>query len=134
MEKKTNPYASHRHPTEIISHTVWFYFHFTSIFRDIEEIFDYRGVIVTYEAIRQWTIKFGQDYANTLCRQQPPRGDIWHLDEMVLTIKGQHHYLWRAVDQSGYTLDIQTQSECSQTFLPQSFKTDGLCSPCYHYR
>jgi putative transposase len=82
----------------------------------------YSGVIVTYAAIRQWTLKFGQDYANTLRRRQPRPGDKWHLDEVVLTIKGQHHYLWRAVDQHGYTLDILTQSECRQTFLPQTAK------------
>ena len=44
--------------------------------------------------------------ANTLRRQQPKRGDKWHLDEGVLTINGKHHYLWRAVDQEGYTIDI----------------------------
>jgi transposase-like protein len=51
-----------------------------------------RGVIVTYEAIRQWTLKLGQDYANTLRRQQPKRGDKWHLDEVVLTMDGKHHH------------------------------------------
>ncbi len=29
---------------------------------------------------------------------------------MVLTIKGKHHYLWRAVDQNGHVLDILMQS------------------------
>ena len=63
MEKKTNPCAGHRYPAEIISHKVWLYFRFTLSFRDIEEMLAYRGVIVTYETIRQWTLKFGQDYA-----------------------------------------------------------------------
>ncbi|WP_416352060.1 hypothetical protein [Undibacterium sp. RTI2.2] len=44
-----------------------------------------RGIIVTYETIRQWTM-FGQCYANELRRRQPQRGDKWHLDEVVLTI------------------------------------------------
>ena len=69
-----------------------------------------RVIIVTYQAIRQWTLKFGQDYANTLRRRQPKRGDKWPLDEVVLTLNGKHHYLWRAVDQDGYTLDILVQS------------------------
>ncbi len=109
MDEKTNRYAGHRYPAEIISHAVWIYFRFTLSFRDVEEILAYRGVIVTYEAIRQWTLKFGQDYANALRRRQPLRGDKWHLDEVVLTINGGHHYLWRAVDQDGYTLDILVQ-------------------------
>ena len=68
-----------------------------------------RGIFVTYESIRQWTLKFGQTFANALRRRQPRRGDKWHLDEVVLTIKGQHHYLWRAVDQQGHTLDVLVQ-------------------------
>lgn len=101
MDKKPNPYAGHRYPTEIISHAVWLYFQFTLSFRDVEDILAYRGVIVTYEAIRQWTLKVGQGDANTLRRRQPKRGDKWHLDEVVLTMNGKHHYLWRALDQDG---------------------------------
>ena len=73
-----------------------------------------RGIIVTYETIRQWTLKFGQGYANELRRRQPQRGNKCHLDEVVLTIKGRHHYLWRAVDQGGHVLDILMQSRRSR--------------------
>jgi putative transposase len=97
MDKKINLYTGHRFAAEIISHAVWLYFRFTLSFRDVEELLASRGVIVSYEAIRQWTLKFGQTYANTLRRQQPKRGDKWHLDEGVLTINGKHPYLWRAV-------------------------------------
>ncbi|MEI6848050.1 MAG: IS6 family transposase [Chlorobiaceae bacterium] len=129
MKKQTNLYAGHRYPTEIISHAVWLYFRFTLSFRDIEEMLAYRGVIVTYESIRQWTLKFGQDYANTIRRRQPKRGDKWHLDEVVLTIKGQHHYLWRAVDQYGYTLDILMQSRRNRKAALRFFRKllKGLC-------
>ncbi|MEB0033306.1 DDE-type integrase/transposase/recombinase, partial [Undibacterium sp. RTI2.1] len=76
----------------------------------MEELMASRGIIVTYETIRQWTLKFGPGYANELRRRQPQREDKWHLDEVVLTIKGKHHYLWRAVDQNGHVLDILMQS------------------------
>jgi len=102
-------YKGFRYPAAIISHVVWLYFRFSLSFRDIEELMASRGIFVTYETIRQWTLKFGQTYANALRRRQPKRGDKWHLDEVVLTIKGQHHYLWRAVDQEGHTLDVLVQ-------------------------
>ena len=41
-----------------------------------------RGVIVTYETIRQWCAKFGPVYAAGLRRRQPRPGDKWHLDEV----------------------------------------------------
>lgn len=65
-----------------------------------------RGVIVTYEAIHIWCRKFGQASANQLRHRRPTPGDKWQLDEAFMTILGQHHYLWRAVDQDGNVLDI----------------------------
>lgn len=45
-----------------------------------------RGIDVTYEAIRQWCRKFGQDYANQLRHRRPQPGDKWSLDEVFQTI------------------------------------------------
>jgi putative transposase len=68
-----------------------------------------RGVILTYEAVRSWCRKFGQAYAKALRQRHPRPGDKWHLDEVFLTIHGERQYLWRAVDQDGYVLDILVQ-------------------------
>ena len=105
----TNPYKRHRFPAEIISHCVWLYFRFCLSYRDVEELMAERGVILTYEAVRYWCRKFGQAYANQLRRRRPRPGDKWHLDEVFLTIHGERHYLWRAVDQDGHVLDILVQ-------------------------
>src|SRR5512132_4201269 len=94
----TTRYKHHRFPAEIISHGVWLYYRFCLSYRDVEELLFARGIIVTYEAIRKWCRKFGQQYANQLRCRGPQPGDKWHLDEMFLTIKGERHYLWRAVD------------------------------------
>jgi putative transposase len=104
-----NPYKHHRFPGEIISHAIWLYFRFCLSHRDVEELLFVRGVIVSYEAIRKWCRKFGQPYANQLRRRRSRPGDTWHLDEVFLTINGERHYLWRAVDQDGNVLDILVQ-------------------------
>ncbi len=93
----------------IISNAVWLYFRFTLSYRDVEELLAARSILVTYEAIRQWCLKFGQGFANALRRRAPRRGDKWHLDEVYLGINGQRYYLWRAVDQDGSVLDIPVQ-------------------------
>src|SRR5512143_540052 len=129
MKTPSDRYRGHRFPAEIISHTVWLYFRFTLSFRDIDELLAARGIFVTYETIRQWCLKFGQGFAHELHRRQPRRSDKWHLDEMVITMNGKHHYLWRAVDQDGYTLDILVQSrrdrKAAKRFLRKLLK--GLC-------
>jgi putative transposase len=133
---------NHRFPVEIISHAVWLYFRFCLSFRDVEELLCERGVTVRYEAIRKWCGKFGQQYANRLRRRRPRPGDKWHMDEMCLTIKGQRHVLWRAVDQNGNVLDILVQRRRDKraakkffrkllkglTYVPRVIVTDKLKS------
>ena len=50
----TSSYKGHRFPYEIISHAVWLYFRFSLSFRDVEDLLVERGVVVTYETVRQW--------------------------------------------------------------------------------
>jgi putative transposase len=109
MKKSKRPYSGYRYPAEIISHAVWLYFRFTLSFRDVDELLAARGITVTYETVRQWCLKFGQDFANTIRRRQGRAGDTWYLDEVYITMGGVQHYLWRAVDQDGDVLDILVQ-------------------------
>ena len=55
-----------------------------------------RGIVVSYETIRRWAIKFGADYARRLKRKAPTNHDIWHLDEVVITIHGEKRYRWQS--------------------------------------
>jgi len=103
-------YAGYRFPAEVISHAVWLYFRFPLSLRMVEELLATRGIIVSHENVRQWALKFGQAFANQIRRRLPAAGDKWHMDEVVLTISGVKHWLWRAVDQTGMVLDILVQS------------------------
>src|SRR6476661_8654813 len=94
-------YKGHRYPSEIIEEAVWLYFNFALSFREVEMMLARRGIEVTYETIRQWCLKFGQAFANALRRRRPRPGDKWHMDEVVLKIKGKQFLLGRAVDQEG---------------------------------
>jgi putative transposase len=115
-------YKNHRFPGEIISHGVWLYYRSPLSYRDVQELLCERGIDVTHEAIRQWCLKFGQDYANQLKRRRPRPGDKWHLDEVFLTINGQRHYLWRAVDQDDNVLDILVQSRRNKQAAKKFFR------------
>jgi len=103
-------YPGYRFPAEVISHAVWLYLRFPLSLRMVDELLATRGVIVSYETVRQWALKFGQGFANQIRRRLPAAGDKWHMDEVVLTIAGVKHWLWRAVDQTGTVLDILVQS------------------------
>ena len=81
-----------------------------------------RGVILSYETVRRWTLKFGQQYATELRRRRPRPGDKWHVDEVFLKINGKTAYLWRAVDQNGVVLDILVQSRRNKAAAKKFFR------------
>src|ERR1051325_9247391 len=105
-----SPYAGYRFPGEVSSHSVWLYFRFPLSLRMVEEMLAARGIVVSHETVRQWALKFGQDFANRIRRRLPCAGDKWHLDEVLIKIAGRKHWLWRAVDQTGMVLDVLVQS------------------------
>lgn len=126
-------YKRHRFPPGIIAHAVWLSFRFPLSLRLVEEMLLERGTAVSYEtAVPRWALKFGRDHARRLKRKRPSRRDIWHLDEVVVTIAGKKHWLWRAVDQDGYILDeiVQTRRDtrAARRLLRRLLKKQG-CAP-----
>jgi putative transposase len=102
-------YRRHRFPGAVISCAVRWYFRFQLSLRDIEELLLERGVIVSYETIRRWCDKFGQEFAHRVKQARQAPGTTWHLDEVFVKIDGEPYLLWRAVDQHGAELDILLQ-------------------------
>jgi putative transposase len=98
-------YKRHRFPAALIAHAVWLYFRFPLSLRLVEELLLERGIVVSYETIRRWAAKFGPAIARGVRRRAPRPGDVWHLDEVRVVIRGDVHWLWRAVDQHGVVLD-----------------------------
>ena len=70
MKTNANNYHGYRLPHEIISHGVWQNHRFSLSFCDVGELLARRGIVVTYETIRQWCRKFGPEYARRLKRRQ----------------------------------------------------------------
>lgn len=102
--------AGHRFPAEIISHAVWHRFRFPLRLRMGDESLAARGILVSHATVRQWAPEFGQGFVNQIRRRLPAAGDKRHVDDVVLTISGAGHRLWRAVGRNGTVLDILVQS------------------------
>jgi putative transposase len=125
-------YKRHRLPPEITAQAVWLYFRFPLSLRLIEGMLLERGILLSYETVRRWALKFGPLYARRLRRKTPSRHDVGHLDEVVITIAGEKHWLWRAVDQDGYVLDEIVQNrrntKAAKRLLKRLLKKQG-CPP-----
>ena len=94
-----------RFPRSVIGYAVWAYHRFALSLRDVEDLLAARGITVSYESVRDWVARFGVQFAAKVRRDRPRAADKWHLDEVVVPIKGRKHWLWRAVDASGDVLE-----------------------------
>jgi putative transposase len=103
-------FKGYRFPPDSISYAVWLYYRFPLSLRMVEEMLAARGIELMYETVRCWATKFGPAIARRIRSTAPGRGDKWHLDEVVVTINGRKHWLWRTVDQHGAVLDVLVQS------------------------
>jgi putative transposase len=120
-----NTYKRHRFPPDIISYAVWLYYRFNLSHRDIEDLLSERGITVSREAIRLWSIKFGALYSRRLKRKHRGFGDTFYIDEVFVKINGKQHYLWRAVDQDGEVLDVNLQAKRVRERGMRKFKSVG---------
>lgn len=108
---RNSMYRRHRFPPDVIAHAVWLYFRFPLSLRMAEDLLAEREIIVSHQTIRMWAEKFGRQYARNIRRRSAGQFDgKWHLDEVVITIRGKKRWLWRAVDQDGFVLDVLVQS------------------------
>ena len=108
---RTISFTRHRFPPDIIRHAVWLYSRFTLSYRDVEDLLAERGLDISHESVRRWFLKFGGPIAQNLRHTRPTPSDYWHLDEMVIVIRGRRHWLWRAIDNEGEVLDFLVQSK-----------------------
>lgn len=136
-------YKRHRFPAEIIAHAVWLYYRLPLSLREVGDLLAERGIDVSFQTVSEWAVKFGRKFADHLRRRSRGKlADKWHLDEMVVSIKGRKYWLWRAIDANGYVLDALLQSRRnkkaavrlmrkllkSQGFTPRVMVTDKLGS------
>lgn len=111
----------------------------------VEDMLAARGILGSHQTVRLWAEKFGRHFAKDIRKRSAGRlGDKWHLDEAIITIAGKKHWLWRAVDQDGFVLDVLVQSRRnartakrlmqkllkSQGHPPRAMITDKLRSYC----
>ena len=102
--------------------------------RNVEDLLHERGIEVSHETIRFWWNRFGPIFAAEIRKKRMDRaraslGWRWHLDEMFVKIKGEGHYLWRAVDHEGEVLEAfvskKRDREAALKFLRKLMKRYG---------
>jgi putative transposase len=102
-------YRRHRFPPEVISYAVWLYFRFPMSLRIVEEMLAARGICGTNETVREWGKKSARrsPIRSASARLFAATNGIWM--GRVISIAGEPYWLWCAVDQNGFVLDVLVQ-------------------------
>jgi putative transposase len=93
-------------PSDVIALVVLWRLRYKLSLRDLSEMFLIRGIVFSYEAVRDWEAKLTPALAETLRRRRRGKiGRSWYTDETYLKVQGRWVYLYRAIDRSGVLVD-----------------------------
>ncbi len=110
MARSDNPFRYFNSSPEVIRLVVMMYVKYPLSLRNVEDLLAERGIEISHETVRYWWNRFGPMFAPEIRRKRVEAMRQfthwrWHLDEMVVKINGETHYLWRAVDHEGEVLE-----------------------------
>ena len=104
-----NPFRYFKTSPEVIRLAVMMYIRFPLSLRNVEDLLHERGIDITHETVRFWWNRFGPLFARSIRKRRVENANYsnwaWHLDEVFVKVKGELHYLWRAVDHEGEVLE-----------------------------
>ena len=131
---KSDPFKGFQSSPEIIRLAVMLHVRFPLSLRNVEDLLHERGIDISHETVRFWWNRFGPMFAAEIRRNRVQRMRSysnwqWHLDEVFVKIKGEMHYLWRAVDQEDEVLESYVTKtwdrKAALKFLRKSMKRHG---------
>src|SRR5438445_1489630 len=117
-------------PPEVILMGVRWYLAYPLSTRHVEEPMAERGVEVDHSTMNRWVIKYSPQLEEAFHRRKRPVWVSWRMDETYIKVKGQWHYLYRAVDKHGQTIDFllteHRDAEAALRFLKKAIRRNGL--------
>jgi putative transposase len=95
------------YPSDVIALVVLWRLRYKLSLRDLPEMFALRGIVFSYEAVREWQAKLAPALAEALRhRRKGHIGCSWYVDETYIKVAGRRCYVYRAIDSSGALVDV----------------------------
>ena len=94
-------YRRRRYSAEVIEQCVRWYITYRLSYRDLVAMMAERGIVISHTTIMRWARRFIPEFERRWARFSRPSGQSWRMDETEVVVRGQPHWLYRAVDRSG---------------------------------
>lgn len=103
---QNNPFKWRHYESCIILLCVRWYCRYCLSYRNLEEMMNERGLTVDHTTIYRWVQRYAVEIRRRLAKFVRAPNTSWRVDETHIKIKGVWHYLYRAIDSNGETLDF----------------------------
>ena len=127
-----------QYPSDVIALVVLWRLRYRLTLRDLAEMFLIRGIVFSYEAVREWEAKLAPALAEELRQRRRgkggARGRRWHDDETYLKVRGRWCYLYRAIDRDGDLVDTMLSGFCQTSRQRPSLVSQGGAGSLWNRR
>jgi len=117
-------------PKCIVLQAVYWYLRYSLSYRDIEELMEERGIELDHATVQRWVVKYTPLIDAEFRKKKKTVGSSWRMDETYIKIKGIWHYLYRAVDKEGNTIDFlltkKRDTKAAKRFLVKAIRHNGI--------
>jgi transposase-like protein len=98
-------YRRRRFSSEVIELCVRWYLTYRLSYRDLVEMMAERGIGISHSTILRWVWRYVPAFERRWARYARRVNSSWRMDETAVAVRGGAHYLYRAVDKHGKTVD-----------------------------
>ena len=122
-------FSKRRFADEVILLCVRWYLRFKLSYRDLSRVMYELGIAVAPCTILRWVVRYSIELTHRCQQYQKPVGRSWRADETYVRVSGRWMYLYRAVDERGYTvashLSRTRDMRAAKTFFRKALKQHG---------
>ena len=97
-------YRRRRYSAEVIEQCVRWYITYRLSYRDLVAMMAERGIAISHTTIMRWVLRYIPEFERRRARFSRPTGQCWRMDETEVVLRGQPHWLYRAVDRNGKSI------------------------------
>lgn len=120
-------YRRRRFQSESIELCVRWYLTYRLSYRDLVEMMAERGIIISHSTILRWVQRYVPEFEKRWGRYARRVHSSWRMDETAVSVRGGAHYLYRAVDKYGKTVEsllcVDRSESAARAFFNKALKT-----------